>query len=156
MFSFFKREIQKNDPEDSENEVVLKERYRLSAEETSDGIPTVYYDIFLKNGVLPVGKIDLRLKMDDYMYYLGHIGYHVYKVYRGHSYAYKACLQLFRIAREEFGLSELIITCSPDNIASYKTLVKLGGKLIETVPVPVDHELYRNNERIKCIFKYKL
>ncbi len=156
MFSIFRRFDPDQDNGDLEDEVVLKEHYRLSAEETSDGVPTVYYDICLRNSPLKVGKIDLRLKMDDYMYYLGHIGYHIYRFYRGHSYAYKACLQLFKIAKEEFGLTELIVTCSPDNIPSYKTLVKLGGQLVETVPVPEDHELYRNNERIKCIFKYKL
>ncbi len=136
--------------------VDLCEDYRLSEDEAYDGVPCVFYNILLHNRKTCVGKIDLRLKMDERMYYFGHVGYYVNFIHRGKNYAYHACKLLFKIARKEFGMEELIITCSPDNIASYKTLVKLGGEYLETVNVPADHELYRRNERIKCIFRFKL
>ena len=90
------------------------------------------------------------------MYYYGHIGYNIIRSFRGHNYAYHACLVLFEIARNEFGMSELIITCSPDNIASYKTLRKLNGELIELVKVPVHHRLYAIGETSKYIFRYRI
>ena len=54
------------------------------------------------------------------------------------------------------GMDELIITCSPDNIPSYKTLVKLGGELIELVEVPKNHQLYTIGETQKYIFRYRI
>ena len=117
-------------------------------------VETVYFDILVDNKV--VGKIDLRLGMNDYIYYLGQVGYLVYKEYRGNNYAYYACLMLFKIAKSIYFVNDLIITCSPDNIPSYKTLTKLNGQLLETVNVPINHELYWRDERIKCIFKYVL
>ena len=139
----------------SAQEVILKEHGRVSSEEAYDGVATVYYDICLPSG-LKVGKIDLRLQMNSYMYYFGHVGYHVYRLYRGHGYAGKACRELFQIARKEFGMKELIITCSPDNLPSLKTLQKLDGELLETVDVPREHELYLRGEKVKCIFRYRL
>lgn len=140
-----------------EGDVVdLKEKYRVSEKQAFDGVPTVYYDILLHGSNLKVGSIDLRLTVEGDMYYYGHIGYNIIRSFRGHNYAYHACLVLFEIARNEFGMSELIITCSPDNIASYKTLRKLNGELIELVKVPVHHRLYAIGETSKYIFRYRI
>ena len=136
--------------------VDLKERYRLSAESAYDGIPVVYYDILRHEDQEKVGTIDLRLTAEGDMYYYGNIGYNISRMYRGHGYAYEACLVLFEVARKEFGMKELIITCSPDNIASYKTLKKLGGELLELVEVPHDHMLYSIGETSKYIFRYRI
>ena len=90
------------------------------------------------------------------LYYAGNIGYHVYERYRGNGYAYKACLELFKIAKNVYHMDKLIITCSPDNIASKKTLIKLGGQLLETCDVPSDHWLYLRGETVKEIYLFKL
>ena len=140
-----------------ESETVdLKERYRVSEQMAYDGVPTVYYDILRHSDHQKIGKIDLRLKNDGDMYYYGNIGYHILKEYRGNHYAYYACLLLFEIARKEFHLKELIVTCSPENTASYKTLKKLNGELIELVQVPKNHTLYANGEKTKYIFRYRI
>lgn len=34
------------------------------------------------------------------------------------------------------------LTCNPDNIASIKTIERLGGKLISTESIPESHILY--------------
>ena len=136
--------------------VDLKEKYRVSEKQAYDGIPTVYYDILLHNTNLKVGSIDLRMTVEGDMYYYGHIGYNIIRCFRGHNYAYRACLVLFDIARYEFNMDELIITCSPENIASYKTLMKLGGELIELVEVPKNHHLYAIGENRKYIFRYRI
>lgn len=144
--------------------VDLVERARVSEKTSFDGVPTVFYDIYLsgsnqgsnQGSNLKVGKCDLRLKNDGFMYYYGNVGYNIKETYRGHHYAYYACKILFKIAKEEFGLKELIITCNPDNDASYKTLKRLGGKLVEIAQIPYDHELYEKGDRFKCIFRFKL
>ena len=151
FFDFFReKKIYKGDVVD------LKEKYRVSEKQAYDRVPTVYYDILLHGSNLKVGSIDLRLTVEGDMYYYGHIGYNIIRSFRGHNYAYYACLVLFKIAREEFGMDELIITCSPDNIPSYKTLIKLGGELIELVEVPKNHQLYTIGETQKYIFRYRI
>ena len=155
-FKQFFRNLNKYNKRYQGNVVDLVERYRVSEENSFDGIPTIYYDIYLHDEDIKVGKCDLRLKIDDYMYYYGHIGYNILPEYRGNHYAYYACLMLFNIAHNEFKLDELIITCSLDNIASYKTLKALKGELVEVACIPIDHELYKNGDRYKYIFKYNI
>lgn len=135
--------------------VILKEAERLSEDDTVDHVASISYDIYNRHG-FKVGSIDLRLTMNDWMYYYGHIGYRIRRFYRGHHYAYRACLELFKIAKDEFGMNSLIITCNPDNIASIKTIEKLQPEFIERVKVPANHELYRLNEREKLIFRVNL
>lgn len=136
--------------------VDLHYRYEVNEKTAYDGIPTIYYDIYLHNEDKRIGSIDLRLKMDERMYYFGHIGYNISPKYRGNHYSYHACKLLFKIAKEEYDLDELFITCNPDNIASYKTLKKLGCELIEVVQVPKDHELYGLGDKMKCVFRYRV
>ena len=136
--------------------VYLVENYRVDEKSAYDGVPTIYYDIYRISDNRKVGKTDLRLTIEGDMYYYGHVGYHILKEYRSNNYSYYACKILFKVAYEEFNLEELIITCSPENIASYKVLEKLDGQLIETVDVPKQHLLYRLGETRKCIFKYKI
>ena len=136
--------------------VDLKERYRTDIVSAYDGVPTVYYDILKHNTDTKVGTIDLRFSIAGEMYYYGHVGYNILKQYRGNKYAYYACKVLFEIAKQEFKMGELIITCSPENIASYKTLVDLNGELVELIDVPSNHNLYKFGETKKYVFKYKL
>lgn len=149
--------LRKNKNSVISGEIVDLKYFDETNEKTAyDGIPTIYYDIVLHNTDTKIGEIDLRLKMNDYMYYYGHIGYDIIKRYRGNNYSYYACKLLFKVAKEKYGLNELYITCNPDNIASYKTLKKLGGELVEVAQVPPNHVLYRTGDKMKCIFKYKI
>lgn len=140
-----------------EGEVVdLREKYRISESTAYDGVATIYYDILSHDNQEKVGSIDLRLSAKGDMYYYGNVGYNIIKSKRGHHYAYYACLILFEIARREFDMNEIIITCSPDNEASYKTLKKLNGELLELVEVPSKHMLYSLGEKSKYVFRYKI
>ena len=140
-----------------EGEIVdLKEKVRLSAKETLDNVATVLYDIYLHDSHQKIGTIDIRLTMNDHMYYYGHVGYHILEKYRGHRYAFYACKILLGIARDEFKMDHLIITCNPDNYASLKTIERLGAELIEHVAVPKEHELYRLGDKEKLIYKVRL
>lgn len=136
--------------------VSLKERYREDENTAYDGVPAIYYDIIRSEDNIKVGQTDLRLTSEGDMYYYGNIGYNIRNQYRGNHYAYYACKLLFEIARDEFNMRELIITCSPDNVASYKTLERLGGELVELADVPKNHTLYALGEKKKYVFKYKI
>ena len=136
--------------------VDLKERYRVSEKTAYDGVPAVYYDILRHSDKEKVGTTDLRLTVEGDMYYYGNIGYNILPAHRGNHYAYYACRLLFLIAKKEFGMNELIITCSPENTASYKTLKKLNGEMLELVEVPRNHLLYLQGEKTKYIFRYRI
>ncbi|MFV0379432.1 MAG: GNAT family N-acetyltransferase [Anaerorhabdus sp.] len=119
-------------------------------------VPSIVYDIYLKKPFKNIGWCDLRIGMNDEMYYYGNIGYFIDEKYRGNGYAQDACKLMFEVAKNKYLLDDLIITCSPDNIASKKTCENLHGELIETINVPSDHWLYKKGEVIKCIFKFNL
>ena len=118
-------------------------------------IPSVYFSIYTADGKKKVGECDLRLGMDDELYYAGNIGYRIYEPYRGHHYAYDACCLLLPVARDRYGMKELIVTCSPENTASRKTLERLNGTLVKTVDVPKDHWLYKRGEKVKNIYRFE-
>lgn len=132
-------------------EVTLIEFLRT---QEKDGVAEVIYGIYANH--LFVGEIELRLTMNEDMYYFGHVGYIIQEEFRGHHYAYKACLLLKEIAKKEFHFRRLILSCSPDNIASRKTIERLNARFVEEVDVPVHHELYRRNEKRKKIFLWNL
>lgn len=91
---------------------------------------------------------------NERVYYGGNIGYHVFEEFRGRHYAGKACNLLFELARKH-EMNYLIITCSPDNIASRKTCEYVGGELLEVVELP-DWFDRKPGQDIKCIFRYEL
>jgi len=134
--------------------VTLVEEQDIPADSRNSYVPSVLYGIELHGQ--RIGDCDLRLGMNEELYYAGNIGYNIQKEYRGHGYAYEACRILFRLARTKYHMEELIITCSPDNLASKKTLQKLGGQLLETVEVPADHWLYQRGETGKDIYRFLL
>lgn len=131
----------------------MEEVYEASR--SNSYVPSYFYGIYLHNTNTRVGYCDLRAGYNLELYYAGNIGYHVDPPYRGHHYAYEACRMLFRIASDK-GMDSLIITCSPDNPASRRTLERLNGTYLETVPVPPDHWLYQRGETTKRIYRYDL
>ncbi len=140
-----------------EGDVVdLVEEYRTLPTKANDYVPTVYFTICLHGTSVRVGKLDLRVGMNEELYYAGNIGYRVDPGQRGHGYAYEACRVIFPAARDVYHMPELIITCSPDNTPSRRTLEKLNGILLGTKPVPETHWLYQRGETVKNIYLYAL
>lgn len=117
---------------------------------------SLYYEIRLHRQKIKIGECDLRIGMNNELYYAGNIGYRIFDSWRGHHYAYEACKILFVLAKKEYHMTNLIVTCSPENIASKKTLEKLGGTLVETVEVPEWHWLYKRGEKTKEIYHFDL
>jgi predicted acetyltransferase len=126
----------------------------------SRGASAPSYHFWMRlNDASPVriaGGIGLRIgDSPNIVNLIGHIGYHVYPAVRGRHLAERSCRLLLPLARQH-GLKALWITCNPDNLASRRTCERLGATLVDTVPVPTDHELYSRGERQKCRYRLDL
>ncbi|MGX8680308.1 MAG: GNAT family N-acetyltransferase, partial [bacterium] len=95
--------------------------------------PYRLYGIYVGNQ--RVGVLTLRDGSDEEHLYDGHIGYHIDEAYRGHHYAYQACL-LLKSELQQFGFHHVLITCDPNHIASIKTIEALGGIYLDTKTIP--------------------
>lgn len=84
--------------------------------------------------------------------YYGHIGYHVYPAARGQRYALRAC-QLVLPLLAAHGIDPVWLTCDPLNVASRRTIERLGGRYVETVAVPPSDPLHARGETAKCRFR---
>ena len=118
-------------------------------------LPAYYFNIIRCTDDIEVGKCDLRIGHNDNIKYGGNIGYEVYESYRGIGYASKACKLLFVLAKRH-NMDKVIITCSPKNIASRKTCDYSGAEFIDTIDVPIWHEMYKDGQKITCQYIMKL
>ena len=108
-----------------------------------------------ESGIL-VGDIRLRIgDTEDLRLYAGHIGYAIHPEYRGRRFAARAVRLLMRLALRH-RMSELWITCDPENIASKRTCELAGADLVEIVDLPPDIDMYRDGERQKCRYRIGL
>lgn len=131
-----------------------------TGDELAGRCPGYYFWMRLRPEFSPVvpmaGTLSFRVSESDQVrLYSGHIGYGVFVPARGHHYAERACRLLFPLARKH-GMSELIITCNPDNLASRRTCERLGAELLEIVDLPRDNLLYRKGDRQKCRYRVQL
>ena len=145
MFHLFRRRRVKGDEVDLIH-------YRTYYPIFKNDVKTYYYEIVLKKTREVVGLIDLRVGMNEELYYYGNMGYSIFIPFRGHHYALKAGKLLLSIAKE-FEMEKIIITCNPDNVASYKTIEGLGAKLKGIEEVPIGHPLRLQGDPKKCIFE---
>jgi len=102
-----------------------------------------------------IGHIHLRVGMNDNIYYGGHIGYGVHEAHRGHGYARRACRLVAPFARF-LGHDELVITTTPDNLASIRTIEGLGAEFMGNVEVPRYHDLYKRGDKIVARFVWDI
>lgn len=118
------------------DELILKITQKYGGDD--EMVPFYYYDIIRKNDNLTVGKISIRIGNNFHSYYNGHIGYEIFKEYRGNGLAYKASLLVIDVAR--FHDMDLIyLTCDESNVASYRTIEKLGAELVEICEIPKEY-----------------
>lgn len=102
------------------------------------------------------GRINLRIgNPPDLVQYGGHIGYGVEPAHRGRHFAARAVRLLLPLARRH-GMTSLIITCNPANIASRRSCELAGAQLLEIVDLPPTTELYARGERRVCRYRIEL
>lgn len=101
-------------------------------------IPYYWYDIFLKETKEKIGRISIRIGHNYHSYFNGNIGYEIDEEYQGHHYALEACRMVLEVARAHH-MEFIYLTCDENNIASFKTIEHLGGKLVEIIFPPRDY-----------------
>jgi predicted acetyltransferase len=136
------------------DEIELRLDQTFEGDEEKGWAPSYRFFICSPKGE-EMGVCDLRVGYSENLYYAGNIGYTVYEGFRGRHYAAKACLLLFTLARRH-GMKEVIITCNPDNIASYKTCEWVGCELVEIVEVPEGNDMRERGETHKRIYRMTL
>lgn len=117
-------------------------------------LPFYYYDIY-NSANQAVGKISMRIGYNFHAYYNGHIGYEIFEDYRGNEFAHRACQMVLDIARFH-GMDFIYITCEESNIASYRTIEKLGAELIEICDVPKTYFAWYEGMEPQRIYRLKL
>ncbi len=102
-----------------------------------------------------IGQISYREGESRCVFYYGHIGYHIDPAWRGHHYAWRACV-LIRDEVFRSGKTSVVITCDPDNTPSRKTCEKLGCLYEGTVHVPQDILERFDINPVKCRYIWRV
>ena len=134
---------------------VLSLRLIEKVEGSENELPFYWWSIVENESGATVGKISLRLGHNYHSDWNGNVGYEVDEPYRGHHYAAIALKMILPLARAH-GMDHLIISCDEDNAASYKTIERCGGHLLEISYPPKDWIYYRPGLPLKRIYRIEL
>ncbi len=119
------------------------------------GIAPYYHFRIFKTGGTDVGRINLRVGESDHVKIIvGHIGYEIAEEHRGHGYALQACRALAPFARATY--PSVIVTSDPENVASVRTIERLGAEFLEEVTVPRDDPHYASGSRRKRRYRWRV
>jgi len=129
MFSF----LDFPDLQDGEIRLVLKSRDEPDAEKGY--APRYGFSIIHLADKQDIGSVYFAVDQTRRQYLRGHLSYGVSPTYAGHNYAAKACRLLKTVALAH-GFDRLFIGSGYDNIASQKTIEKLGAVPITRNDVP--------------------
>lgn len=130
-----------NDLKDDEIKLVLKSQDHPDYE---NGIlPRYGFSIIRIHDNREVGVIYFAVDTTRRQYVRGHLSYGVSSAYTGHNYAMKACRLVKRVAQAH-GFNRLFRGSGYDNIASKKTIEKLGA-------IPITREDVPNDEILHCL-----
>lgn len=110
-------------------------------------VPYYHFRILLADGS-DVGHINFRVGDTEHVRIsAGHIGFEVLELFRGHRYALQACHAIAPFVRSVY--QAVTITCDPDNLASRRTIERLGASFVDEVPLPPHDPQYQRGSRIK-------
>ena len=146
-FEFLQVEL----PPDRDLRLILADR--TPAERNLWGVPAYTFHMHSPQDEY-LGRIRLRVGWNDHVIrYAGQVGYAVEPSHRGNHYAERSCRLLVPLARQH-GMTSLWITCQPDNVASRRTLERLGAVCTGIIDVPPEYPLDAGAERKKLCFRY--
>ena len=123
-----------------------------TVEGNGDELPFYWWSIAEKRTGENVGETSLRLGHNYHSYWNGDVGYEVDEPYRGHHYAAIALKMVLPIAKAH-GMDHLFFSCDENNAASYRTIERFGGKLLEISYPPEDWIYYRPGLPLKRIYR---
>ena len=75
-----------------------------------------------------VGIINIRYELTPFYKNSGHIGYSIVPQHRRKGYATEMLQNVLKLAKQR-GMTEVMLVCMADNIASKKTILRCGGQL---------------------------
>ncbi len=117
-------------PEETNEQFVLRMRNSKFFPEPGKVLESKFWAVL---GDIVVGRIALRHHLDENLKeYGGHIGYEVKPSYRRRGVG-REMLRLVLQTQECRTIGKILLTCSPDNIGSNKTILANGGVLEKTV-----------------------
>jgi len=120
---------------------------KANADEKRGYLPAYHFRITLCSGE-EIGFCDLRVGQNINTFYGGNIGYSIAPEYRRKGYATRAVKLILELAgRHE--MKYVLITTTPENLASRRVIEKAGGIFLDERDIPRDHEMY-GQERRKC------
>ena len=132
--------------------VALRLRQIVPGDPARDLVP--FYHFAICAGAAEVGHVNFRVgDTEAVRLYAGHIGYAVLEGFRGHRYAYLACRAVAPLVRSFYPV--VIITSDPDNLASLRTIERLGAVFLEEIPVPPHDPNYQRGSRAKRRYQWK-
>jgi predicted acetyltransferase len=139
-----------------DGDLVLRLVATEPADPAKDWVPYYIFHVISAKTEARAGEIHLRIGDTEHMrMYGGHVAYGVRPEYRGAHFAGRALRLLMPLARRH-GLSELWITCNPENIASRRTCEFAGAELIGIVDLPPETDMYQEGEQQKCRYRLDL
>ncbi|MCK5787299.1 MAG: GNAT family N-acetyltransferase [Candidatus Sabulitectum sp.] len=139
-----------------DDDLMLLLAEKSPADPSKGYVPTYKFEMRLVGTPEKIGNIDLRVgETERLRMYGGQLAYGVTPDFRGRRYAARACRLLLQLARQH-NMSELWITCNPDNVASKRTCELAGAIFVEVVDLPEDIDMYQEGERQKCRYRIDL
>lgn len=121
-------------------------------------VPAKTYFLVRVNDNKIIGMTNIRLYLNDALKKSGgHIGYGIRPTERRKGYN-KINLYLALTKCREYGLKEVLLDCEKDNLGSSKTMVSLGGELVEEYYEEGNHKCICQKYKIdvdKSLKKYK-
>lgn len=115
-------------------------------------VPYYHFRILAVDGE-DVGHINFRVGDSEHVRLCaGHIGFEIAEGFRGRGYALQACRAIAPFIRSVCGA--VTITCDPDNIASSRTIERLGARFVDEILVPVGDPHYERGSRTKRRYRW--
>ncbi len=121
--------------------------------EAARGLAPFYHFLISAAEGPEVGHINFRVGDTEHVRLCaGHIGFEIREPFRGHGYALQACRAIAPFVRSIY--DAVIITCNPDNLASIRTIERLGASFIDEVAVPPHDPGYQRGSRRKRRYRW--
>jgi len=124
----------------------------VSGDPSRGFVPYFHFRIIAAAG-LDVGHINFRVGDTEHIQSCaGHIGFEIAESFRGHGFAFHACRAIAPFIRTIY--KTVTITCDPGNIASRRTIERLGAEFIDEIAVPVHDPHYQRGSCTKRRYEW--
>jgi predicted acetyltransferase len=134
------------------DQVTLRFTEVVHVEPSGGKVPYYHFRILNADGI-DVGHINFRVGDTEHIRVsAGHIGFGIEESSRGHGYALQACRAIAPFVRSVY--ESVTITCDPDNVASRRTIERLGAQFVDEVAVPAHDPQYQRGSRTKRRYRW--